>query len=141
MPFGFVDTARTFAGISVVAAPSTFEFNGIQLARADHWVGGGSSSVFFARTHELLQYHFRTVALAFEYDKDGRASCRAPRGCSFLGWKGSERSRNIRGVFRPNRCAFSEPRPHRFVLFYRPKPGSQRNLAIVFSGVFTLGGI
>jgi hypothetical protein len=40
MPFGFVDTARTFAGISVVAAPSTSEFNGIQLARADHWVGG-----------------------------------------------------------------------------------------------------
>ena len=40
MPFGFVNTARTFAGISVVAAPSTSEFNGIQLARVDHWVGG-----------------------------------------------------------------------------------------------------
>ena len=39
MPFGLVDTARTFAGISVVAAPSTSEFNGIQLARADHWRG------------------------------------------------------------------------------------------------------
>jgi hypothetical protein len=70
MPFGFVETARTFAGISVVAAPSTSEFNGIQLARADHWFGG-FCSVFFARTHELLQYHFRTVTLAFEYDKDG----------------------------------------------------------------------
>jgi hypothetical protein len=32
---------------------------------------GESSSISFARTHELLQYHFRTVALAFEYDKDG----------------------------------------------------------------------
>jgi hypothetical protein len=40
MPFGFVDTARTFAGISVIAAPSTSEFNGIQLARADHRVWG-----------------------------------------------------------------------------------------------------
>jgi hypothetical protein len=78
MPSGFVDTARTFAGISVIAAPSTSEFNGIQLARADHWVGG-PSSLFFARTHELLQYHFRTVALAFEYDKDGLANCRVPR--------------------------------------------------------------
>ena len=27
--------------------------------------------MFFARTHELLQYHFRTVALAFQYDKGG----------------------------------------------------------------------
>jgi len=26
-------------------------------------------NAFFARTHELLQYPFRTVALAFEYDK------------------------------------------------------------------------
>jgi hypothetical protein len=46
MPFGFVDTARTFAGISVVAAPSTSEFNGIQLARADHWVGGAPLAYF-----------------------------------------------------------------------------------------------
>jgi hypothetical protein len=47
MPFGFVDTASTFAGLSVVAAPSTSEFNGIQLARADDWVWGHSSRVFF----------------------------------------------------------------------------------------------
>jgi hypothetical protein len=79
MPFGFVDTARTLAGISVVAASST---SGIQWyqARSGGSLGlGNSSSVFFARTHELLQYHFRTVALAFEYDKDGPANCRAPR--------------------------------------------------------------
>jgi hypothetical protein len=45
MPFGFVDTAR-IAGISVVAAPSTSEFNGIQLARADHWLGGAPLAYF-----------------------------------------------------------------------------------------------
>src|SRR5580692_5454251 len=45
-PLAFVDTARTFAGISVVAAPSTSEFNGIQLARADHWVGGAPLAYF-----------------------------------------------------------------------------------------------
>ena len=69
MPFGFVDTARTFAGISVIAAASTLnsKVSG-SLGRISGL--GDSSSVFFARTHEFLQYHFRTVALAFEYDKD-----------------------------------------------------------------------
>jgi hypothetical protein len=41
----------------------------MQLARANHCRLGESFNIFFARTHELLQYHFRTVALAFEYDK------------------------------------------------------------------------
>lgn len=141
MPSGFVDTARTLAGISVVAAPSTSEFNGIQLARADHRVWGGSSSVFFARTHELLQYLFRTVALAFEYDKDGLASCRAPRGCPFLGWKGSEKSRNVRGVLlsESRRLFRTTTTPIRVVLSSQAQePGESGDR---FPGVFILGGI
>jgi hypothetical protein len=79
MPFGFVDNARTLAGISGVAASST-SGNQWYPARSGGSLGlGNSSGVFFARTHELLQYHFRTVALAFEYDKDSLANCRAPR--------------------------------------------------------------
>ena len=103
-----LSTARTFAGINVIAAPSTSDFSEsntciyriytclgircIQLARADRALQtlleaqsqdpqvfalgpplSKSSSLFFARTHELLQYHFRTVTLAFEYDQDGRS--------------------------------------------------------------------
>ena len=47
MPFGFVDTARTFAGISVVAAPSTSEFNGIQ-ARSGGSLGWGAPLAYFS---------------------------------------------------------------------------------------------
>ena len=73
-----------------------------------------SSSVFFARTHEVLQYHFRTVALAFEYDKDGRSrNAERLRFAHSRDGKGFERSRNVRGIFRPKSRRFSEPRPHR----------------------------
>jgi hypothetical protein len=75
---------------------------------------GFGGSVFFARTHELLQYHFRTVALAFEYDKDGLAIAERLGGCPFLrdgmGLRGPE---TFEAYFVRNHCAFSEPRSHR----------------------------
>src|SRR5271163_828382 len=77
-------TATTFAGINVIMALSTPEHrerlkvclclnlygsNYIQLARRITLVFENPSKLFFARTHEFLQYPFRTVALPFEYGK------------------------------------------------------------------------
>ena len=45
MPFGFVDTARTFAGISVVAAPSTSEW---YPARSGGSLGWGAPLAYFS---------------------------------------------------------------------------------------------
>src|SRR5580692_475656 len=73
-------TAITFAGINVIAALLTlisrqklqtftgvcvfrlYEFNCMQLARSESPSFERNSNTFFARTHDLLQYHFRTVA-------------------------------------------------------------------------------
>ena len=65
-------------------------------ARADP---SKSSSIFLARTHELLQYHFRTVALAFEYHKE--VARELPSAFRFAHSRDGERSPNGRGVFRP----------------------------------------
>jgi hypothetical protein len=81
-----------------------------------------SSSVFFARTHELLEYHFRTVALAFEYAKDCRSRIAGShRFAHSRDGKRSERSRSVRGVFRPKSLRFSEPRPHRIGVYVPAK--------------------
>jgi hypothetical protein len=58
-----------------------------------------SYTLFFARTHELLQYHFRTVALAFEYDKEGRSRIAECLGgeLPILRMESLKRSRNVRG--------------------------------------------
>jgi len=68
-------TAMTLAGINVIIALSTlclfnlYEFNCMRLARRLPSLLGIHSNTFFARTHGLLQYPFRTVVLAFEYGK------------------------------------------------------------------------
>ena len=80
-------TATTFAGINVIMALSTlpspehreqlqvcvclnlYGSNYMQLARRITLVFENPSKLFLARTHEFLQYPFRTVALPFEYGK------------------------------------------------------------------------
>ena len=64
-------------------------------------------------THELLQYHFRTVA-AFEYDKDDRELSSAS-GLPIRGMERPERGHETLEAYSVrNHGAFSEPRPHRF---------------------------
>ena len=90
---------------------------------------GDSSDVFFARTHELLQYHFRTVALAFEYDKE------ASGGVPILG-----EGRPSRRPSSKNPSLLGCPKNPGVVLSSEEAREPRESVDCSF-GVFTLGGL